>query len=262
MHRLACLLPLLVACSSPSAPAGLAEIANGHLQVVDLSYPLNESNPYWPGENYSSFRFETIATLESDGVYSGVFSMPEHLGTHLDAPNHFEADQPAVDEISLQDLIAPMVVVDVRDACQGNADYRLRTADLQSWEAQHGRIPEGAVVFALTGWGQYWDEYNRYKNEDAEGQLHFPGFSDKAAAFLVTERSIKGIGIDSLSVDFGPSRTFSVHHIVNGAGGYNIENVANLEEVPPSGAWLIAAPVKIEKGSGGPVRGWAVFESR
>ena len=262
MPGLIFLFLLLVACSPPAVPAGLAEIANGHLQMVDLSYPLNESNPYWPGEDYSSFRFETIATLESDGVYSGVFSMPEHLGTHLDAPNHFEVDQPSVDEIALQDLIAPMVVVDVRDACQSNSDYRLQPADLQSWEAQYGRIPEGAVVFALTGWGQYWEEYSRYKNEDAEGQLHFPGFSNEAAAFLTTERSIKGIGIDSLSVDYGPSRTFSVHHIVNGAGGYNIENVANLEQIPPSGAWLIAAPIKIEKGSGGPVRGWAVFESR
>ncbi len=262
MHRLTFLFPLLVACSPPAGPASLAEIAAGHLQVVDLSYPLNESNPYWPGEGYSAFHFETIATLESDGVYSGMFSTPEHLGTHLDAPNHFEVDQPAVDEIALQDLIAPMVVVDVRDACQGNADYRLRPADLQSWEARHGRIPEGAVVFALTGWGQYWEHSSRYKNEDATGQLHFPGFSDEAAAFLVAERSIKGIGIDSLSVDYGLSRTFSVHHIVNGAGGYNIENAANLEQVPPLGAWLIAAPVKIEKGSGGPVRGWAVFEFR
>ena len=114
-------------------------------------------------------------------------------------------------------------------------------------------------MFGLTGWGQYWDDYDRYKNQDASGQLHFPGFSEEAALFLVEEREVKGLGIDTLSVDYGLSTDFSVHHIVNGAAAYHIENAANLDKVPLSRAWVVIAPVKIDKGSGGPARVWVVF---
>ena len=228
---------------------------------MDLGYALNEANPYWPGEGYSPFHFEALATLEEDGVYSGAFATAEHLGTHLDAPNHFEAGKPSVDAIRLEDLVAPLVVVDIREACQSNPDYRLSQKDLEEWEQRYGRIPSASVVFALTGWGQYWDSYQHYKNQDGSGRLHFPGFSAEAALFLVEERVIKGIGIDTLSVDYGLSTDFAVHHIVNGATGYHIENAANLEQVPLSGAWAIIAPIKIENGSGGPARVWAVFGS-
>ena len=226
---------------------------------MDLTYPLNKVGPHWPAVRYSPFRFQVIATLETDGVYSGVFSMPEHLGTHIDAPNHFEAGQPAVDKIQLQNLIAPLVVVDIQKACLANPDYRLSLTDLQSWESRHGLIPTGAVVFAFTGWEQFWDESDRYKNQDAENRMHFPGFSEQAAHFLVANRATKGIGIDTLSVDFGPSESFAVHHIVNASGAYLIENATNLSQVPALGAWMIAAPIKIENGSGGPARIWAVF---
>lgn len=254
-------LSCLIAAScavSPSAPT-LAEIAQGEVQIVDLGYALDEDNAYWPGETYRPFQFEKIASLEEDGVYSGAFSTPEHLGTHIDAPNHFERGQPSVDEITLRDLVAPIVVVDVRKACQENADYQLSSRDLDAWENEHGRIPTGAVVFVLTGWGTYWNDYERYKNEDNSGRLHFPGFSPGAARFLIEDRSIKGIGIDTLSVDAGLSSDFMVHHVVNGAGSYHIENAANLEKLPASGAWMMAAPIKIKHGSGGPSRVWAVF---
>jgi len=258
-RRLLLLLCLLTSCTAPQAPPTLGEIASGQVQVVDLGYALNEANPYWPGEGYSPFHFEILATLEADGVYSGAFATAEHLGTHLDAPNHFEAGQPSVDQIKLADLIAPLVVVDIRGACQSNPDYRLSRGDLENWERQNGPIPSGSVVFGLTGWGQYWGDYERYKNQDAAGQLHFPGFSEAAALFLVEERDIRGIGIDTLSVDYGLSTDFSVHHIVNGDAAYHIENAANLDKVPLSGAWVMIAPIKIEKGSGGPARVWAVF---
>ena len=250
---------LFLSCTAPQTPPTLGEIASGQVSVVDLGYALNEANPYWPGEGYSPFHFEILATLEEDGVYSGAFTMAEHLGTHLDAPNHFKAGQPSVDQIQLEELIAPLVVVDVREACQSNPDYRLTREDLESWEGQYGLIPSESVVFALTGWGQYWDEYEDYKNQDALGRLHFPGFSEEAALYLVEERTIKGIGIDTLSVDYGLSTDFSIHHIVNGAAAYHIENAANLDRVPRRGAWVIIAPIKIEEGSGGPARVWAVF---
>ena len=250
---------LLLSCTVPQTSPTLGEIASGQVEVVDLGYALNEANPYWPGEGYSPFHFEILATLEDDGVYSGTFSTAEHLGTHLDAPNHFETGQPSVDQISLEDLIAPLVVVDIQEACRSNPDYRLSRQDLKSWEEQHGPIPYGSVVFGLTGWGLYWDDYDRYKNQDASGQLHFPGFSEEAAVFLVEEREIKGIGIDTLSVDYGLSTDFPIHHIVNGAGAYHIENAANLDRIPLSEAWIIIAPIKIEEGSGGPARVWAIF---
>ena len=252
-------LCLLTSCTAPQTPPTLGEIASGQVEVVDLGYALNKQNPYWPGEGYSPFHFEILAALEADGVYSGAFSTAEHMGTHLDAPNHFGAGQPSVDQIKLEDLIAPLVVVDIQEACRSNPDYRLTRGDLESWEEQHGPIPSGSVVFGLTGWGQYWDDYEGYKNQDAPEQLHFPGFSEEAALFLVEERGIRGIGIDTLSVDYGLPTDFSVHHIVNGDAAYHIENAANLDKVPRSGAWVMIAPVKIEKGSGGPARVWVVF---
>lgn len=251
-----------VSCSTSPKPPSLDQIAGGEARVVDVGYALNDKSPYWPGGTYRPFQFETIATLEKEGVFSGAFSMPEHLGTHVDAPNHFELGQPSVDELELKDLVAPLVVVDIRQACEANADYRLSQQDVEAWEKQHGNMPKGAVVFALTGWGKYWNDYERYKNQDALGRMHFPGFSPEAARFLVEKREVKGLGIDTLSVDYGLSTDFRVHHIVHGRGGYHVENAARLDEVPASGAWLIAAPIKIEKGSGGPTRVWAVFSNR
>lgn len=246
-------------CSAPAPTPALGEIADGQVRIVDLSYPLNEQNPHWPGEAYKPFRFETLATLEADGVFSGAFCMPEHLGTHVDAPNHFEAARQSVDELELSQLVAPMVVIDVSQNSASNADYQVSEDDLRTWEEVHNLIPQGAVVFAYTGWGQYWNDFDRYKNQDETGRLHFPGFSPQAARFLVEERSTKGIGIDTLSVDYGLSSDFAVHHIVNGAGGYHIENAAALDQVPARGAWVIIAPIKIEGGSGGPARVWALF---
>ena len=241
--------------TSPS----LEQIAEGKSQIVDLGHALNEKNPHWPGERYHPFRFEILARLEEDGVYSGAFSVPEHSGTHLDAPNHFEAGQASVDEIPLTSLVASAVVIDIQLACASDPDYQLSVEDLNSWEGRWGPIPGSSVVFALTGWGRYWEDFGRYKNEDDSGLLHFPGFSPEAARFLVEDRGVKGLGIDTLSVDFGRSSDFSVHHIVHSSGAYHIENVANLGLVPQNGAWIIVAPIKIENGSGGPARIWAVF---
>lgn len=249
-----------VACSRvPPAPT-LQEIAEGRVQIVDLSYPINEKNPYWPGPEYHPFEYEVISTLEEDGVFSGAYSTPEHLGTHIDAPNHFELGQAPVDRIQLKSLIAPIVVVDIRKQAQRHADYQLTQQDLEAWEEEHGSIPEAAVVFALTGWGQYSKDFERYKNQDALGRLHFPGFSDEAARFLAEDKQVKALGIDTLSVDYGLSSDFQVHHIVNSTGGYLIENAASLDRVPAYGAWLLAAPVKIENGSGGQARLWAVWK--
>ncbi len=236
-------------------PAGLLEgLATGRTAIVDLTHALNPDNPYWPGDGYEPFAYETFATLEEDGVLSGRFSMAEHTGTHLDAPNHFAAGQIGLNEIALERLIVPTVVIDVRDAVAADPDYQLTPGDIVAWERVNGTIGPGTLVFLYTGWDERFAEFESYRNEDDEGLMHFPGFAPAAAPLLVTERNVAGLGIDTLSVDYGMSIDFEVHAISHGQGKYHIENAANLGELPPTGAWVIVAPIKIENGTGGPVR--------
>jgi kynurenine formamidase len=245
----------------PAATSSLTldQLCSGQLRLIDLTYSLNDKNAYWPGPNYEPFRLKNLATLEQNGVLSKAFASPEHLGTHLDAPNHFERNQPAVDQIKPENLFAPGIVVDVSMQAGADADYVLSVADLTSWEGEHGRIADGSVVLLKTGWGEFWKNPTRYKNQDIMGQLHFPGYSPDAARWLIKERHVKGIGIDTLSMDPGRSKDFLVHHIVNGAGLYGLENVAGLEQLPMRGFFLIIAPIKIETGSGGPTRIFAAL---
>ncbi len=237
----------------------LENVMQGKQSVIDLTYPLNSKNAYWPGSSYSSFKYEPIATIEKNKVFSGKYSTPEHLGTHIDAPNHFEASQPSVDQIPLEKLIGYAVVIDVSSKVAENDDYQLSADDVQAWEKAHGKVPPGSIVLLNTGWAKRWNNYDKYKNADEKGKLHFPGFSGEATRFLANERNINGIGIDTLSGDYGLTTDFMVHHIINGAGKYILENVANLDKLPPTGAILIIAPIKIEGGSGGQARVWAIL---
>ncbi|MDB5390800.1 MAG: kynB [Planctomycetaceae bacterium] len=237
----------------------LDQLCTGQLRLIDLSYALNDKNAFWPAANYQAFQLKNLATLEQNGVLSKAFATPEHLGTHLDAPNHFERNQPSVDQIKPENLFATGVVVDVSMQATANPDYALTVQNLTEWEREHNRIPDGSVVLLKTGWGEFWKNLPRYKNQDVMGQLHFPGYSPDAARWLIRERRIKGIGIDTLSIDPGRSKDFAVHHIVNGAGLFGLENVANLEQLPVRGFHLIIAPIKIETGTGGPTRIFAVL---
>ncbi|MBA3451352.1 MAG: cyclase family protein [Chloroflexia bacterium] len=236
----------------------LEQLCSGRLRIVDLTYALSDAVPHWPSDNYEPFKLQTIATIEKDGWLSKAFFTPEHLGTHMDAPNHYEKNQPAVHEVKPENLFAPGVVIDVAAAAEADADYRLTADEIARWEQQHGAIPQGAVVLLHTGWGRHWKTSPRYLNQDVMGQMHFPGFSAEAARLLIGERKAKGLGIDTLSIDYGLSRDFAVHHVVNGAGCYGLENLANLDQLPPRGFYLTIAPIKIEKGSGGPTRVFAV----
>jgi len=238
------------------------DLVAGRVRIIDLTYTINDKNPYWPGDNYEPFKLKTIATIEKNGVLSKVFSMPEHLGTHIDAPNHFEKDQPSVDQIAAGKLFAAGVVIDISAKCEQESDSSLTLEDIKNWEQKHGRIPGGAVVLLNTGWSRHWSNIARYQNKDIRGKLHFPGFSAEAAKFLVERRNVKGIGLDTLSIDRGLSRDFVVHHIVNGAGKYGIENLANLNKLPPRGFYLFVAPIKIETGTGGPARVFAILPQK
>ena len=227
-------------------------------RAIDLTYPFDEQTIYWPTAR--PFRWERDAWGETPGGYfyaSGSYSASEHGGTHLDSPVHFAAGRRTTDEIPLSSLIAPAVVIDISAACARDRDYLLRVADISAWERRHGPIPAGSIVLIRTGWGRFWPDRRRYMGTDAPGDtanLHFPGISREAAQFLATARRINGVGIDTASLDYGQSRDFIAHRILSEANIYGLENVANLERLPATGATLIALPMKIRGGTGGPAR--------
>ncbi|MFP5247155.1 MAG: cyclase family protein, partial [Thermoanaerobaculia bacterium] len=159
--------------------------------------------------------------------------------------------------IPLEQLVAPAVVIDVADRAAANADYRLTADDIRTWESRHGRIEPGTIVLLHTGWGKRWPNRKAYFGDDTPGKtdnLHFPSYGEDAAKLLVNERRIAALGVDTASIEYGQSSDFIVHRIANGANVPGLENVAHLERVPARGAWLMALPMKIAKGSGGPVR--------
>lgn len=247
---IAVLILLGVGCQSPSGKENRASL-RGAYDLVDLTHPLDERSVYFPGG--SPFCLENTADI-SQGYYMNRFSMGEHTGTHLDAPAHFSAGQAFVDEIPLESLVAPAAVIDVEEKVEKNSDYLLTVEDIRSWEGRHGTLPEGAVVVMKTGWEKRAGRQEKYRNEDSSGTLHFPGFSKESAEFLLRERRISGIAIDTLSLDYGPSKDFPVHRVMLGGGKYQIENLRNLDSIPPAGATLIICPLKIRKGSGAPAR--------
>jgi kynurenine formamidase len=229
-----------------------------HGRLVDLSYPFDEHTIYWP--NNAPFRWEKNDWGTTSNGYwyaSATFSTSEHGGTHLDAPLHFAQDGTAVDRLPLMQLTGPAVVMDARAQCERNPDYVLTVDDIAGWESRFGAVPEGAIVFMWTGWGRHWPDRARYLGSatpDDPRTLHFPGFSPEAAEFLVTKRKIHGAAIDTASIDAGRVTDFPVHRILNGADIYAVENIAGIEQLPAAGATVLALPMKIKGGTGGPTR--------
>ena len=224
--------------------------------VVDLSYSFDEQTIYWPTD--MPFEWKQTSGMTPGGYWyaSATYAASEHGGTHIDSPIHFGKDKMTLEQIPLSNLIGPAVVVDVSDKCAGKPDYELTAADIEVWERKHGRIQEGSIVLARTGWGKFWPDKKQYLGTDKHGDvanLHFPGLSEGAAK-LLAQRQVHGVGIDTASIDPGTSKAFPVHQVLNGANIYGLENVANLEKLPAVGATLIALPMKIKGGTGGPVR--------
>lgn len=222
--------------------------------VVDLTHTIDSSMPNYEPSDAPAYHARTVASIEKDHYYAREISLPEHIGTHIDAPAHFFAGLWSVDQVPAERLVAPLVVLDVTAGPKDNADYRVTIDDISRWEQAHGQIPLGAVVTARTGWESRWNSARDYRNADAKGTMHFPGFGMDAAKFLVEARMAVGLGIDTLSIDYGPSADFAVHRYVLAHSVYQLENVANLGDVPPTGAIIVVAPMKVEHGSGSPVR--------
>jgi kynurenine formamidase len=225
---------------------------------VDLTHPFDQQTVYWPHNQAFEWKKTDWGMTEKGFWYaSAAFAASEHGGTHIDAPIHFGRDRQTVDQIPLDRLIGPAIVVDIRSACARNADYELSVADLQAWESSHGPVPSGSLVLVWTGWSHRWPDRQRYLGSltpDHPLTLHFPGVSAEAAAWLIQRYAIRGMAIDTASIDPGRSRDFPTHRVLNEADVFAIENVASLEQLPPRGATVYALPIKIKGGTGGPTR--------
>ena len=233
-------------------------------RIVDLTHAFDEQTLYWP-TSPSRFRLETLHRGPTGAGFfysSYAFCTPEHGGTHLDAPVHFAEGRPAADQIPLDRLLGPAVVIDVRAQAAADADYRLSVADVKAWESRHGAVPPGSIVLLRTGWSTRWPDAKRYLGDDTPGdasRLHFPGYGAEATRLLVEGARAAVLGIDTASLDHGPSTDFVVHRIANGADVPGLENLTNLGELPERGAVVVALPMKIAGGSGGPLRAVALL---
>jgi kynurenine formamidase len=251
----ACCALVALLCACASAPRTSPLDPN---KIVDLSHGFGAETIYWP--TAEPFSIERVAYGPTPAGYwyaANNICMAEHGGTHMDAPIHFAENKRTADRVPLSSLIGPAVVIDVRTQAADDRDYRLNVEDIRSWESEHGRVPKGAIVVMNSGWGAFWPNKKRFlgsdKKRDVEN-LHFPGFSREAAEFLVRERNIAAIAVDTPSIDHGPSTDFIVHRIINGADKPGFENVANVDRLPAAGATFVGLPLKIEGGSGAPAR--------
>jgi kynurenine formamidase len=246
--------------SSLPSVNSIVKIFGVNVRVIDLTHAINDKLPPWPGDQ-KSFEARPNANIEQHGYFTRSFWMLEHYGTHLDAPAHFPPGKTTVDKIPAKKLMGPAVVLDVtREAARrtdGEPDYLLPASRIQEWEAKHGLIPAGAIVLLKTGRAAQWPNADSYRGMDAAGSMHFPGFSVEAVQYLISQR-VNGIGADAMSVDAGDSKDYAVHTLALGADLFQLENLADLSALPEAGAWLIVAPIKLEGGSGGPCRVFAL----
>ena len=249
---------LFIVFAVPVMAQKLPEIVGTN--VVDLSHPFDATTVYWPTAEGFKLNTDFEGMTDKGYFYSAYkFSAAEHGGTHLDAPVHFAKGRHTVDEIPLTQLMGVGIVIDVTRQCAANNDYQVSVADLQNWERRNGRIGAGTIVFLRTGFGKRYPDRKSYlgtdeRGADAVAKLHFPGLEPAAARWLTHNRSIKAIGLDTASIDYGQSTLFESHRILMDKNIPAFENVANLDQLPAKGFSVIALPMKIKGGSGGPLR--------
>lgn len=251
-----------LAAAGVSAFAGLPDLARAaprpFTAVIDLTHTLSPEFPTFFGE--PGIELDRRAALRKDGYNMYAWTLVEHSGTHLDAPIHFSEDGASVDKIEAAALIAPLAVIDVAAKAEQDADYLLSRDDLAAWEAKHGTLPEGCCVAMHSGWGRLaTEDPARFIGRDVNGTLHFTGVGQEAAEWLVKERRVVGLAVDTLSLDNGPSREFKTHYVWLPTGRWGLENVANLDRAPASGATLVVGLPKVKDATGAPVRLFALM---
>lgn len=259
-------LVVLVSCETPPPSASTALVVLSQEVVLDMTYAFGDSSIYWP--TGKSFETTPMFWGKTEGGWwyaSNDYSANEHGGTHVDAPIHFYEKGKTIDEIPLTSWFGPVVKIDVTRACEVNRDYRLTVADIQKFEKEYDPIPKEAWVVMYTGIGtRYYPDRitvlgTEQKGPEAVPLLSFPGFSKESVDYLLEQRDITGIAIDTPSIDYGKSTDFPVHRILFEAGKLAIENIANLDKLPNVGATLYAVPMLIENGTGAPARIFAVL---
>lgn len=229
-------------------------------QWIDLTYDLSADAVFWPTADPFEMKTEFEGMTDKGYFYSAYsFTTAEHGGTHIDAPVHFAESKHSVNEIPLDQLIGDAVVVDVSLQVEKNRDHLISIDDLSVWEKKYSEIPQNSIVLFRTGFGRYWPDVRQYLGTELRGEagaekLSFPGLSSEAAQWLVQKRRVKSVGIDTASIDYGKSKNFSAHVELMTHNVPAFENVANLDQLPATGVYVIALPIKILGGSGGPLR--------
>ncbi len=252
-----------LSCRSPEripTPATLPLILHTLLdrcEVVDLTHGLNEANPYLPVDGYHPLRVEVVETMEENKRNARIYSVPEHYGTHLDAPRHMRDEGLGVAALPLSQFVRQGIVIDMRAQVLENPDHALTLEEVLRWERKNGKIPDECIVLLRTGWASRFGSGELYLNADSSSRLRFPGFGLEAARFLLEERGAVALGIDTLGVDPGLSKDFPVHRLGADAGIYFLENLARLSELPTREFLLVVAPTKLEQASGVQVRVFA-----
>ncbi|MCH4824252.1 cyclase family protein [Gramella lutea] len=234
-------------------------------EIIDLTHTFSEESVYWV--TAKEFRLEEVANGKTDaGFYYSAnnFSTAEHGGTHIDAPIHFAENKHTVDQIPLENLIGIGVKIDVSEKALKNPDYLISLEDLKNWETNNGSIPNNSIVLFETGFGKFYPNAKKYLGTENRGpgaikELHFPGLSPEAAIWLIENRKIKAVGLDTASIDYGQSTNFATHVALMTQNVPAFENVANLEQLPATGFQVIALPMKIKGGSGAPLRIIAIY---
>ncbi len=221
--------------------------------MIDLTHPLSPAFPLYPV--YDPVRMAERFSCAQDGFFVRSWAFDEHCGTHVDAPAHFAEGAATVDRIHAGELVLAVAVVDVRERVRHDDDAMLEPDDVLAWERRHGGLPERCALFALTGWGDRAGDAKAYLNADASGVMHAPGFGPELTEFLKAERpQVRAVGIDTASLDIGASTDFPAHVSWLPSGRFGVENLANLERVPPAGAVVVVGAPTFERGSGGPAR--------
>ena len=249
---------LVLALLLAAVPAAAHDFDTARL--VDLTHSFGADTIYWP--TAKPFQLETVVHGMTEGGYwyaANNFCAAEHGGTHLDAPIHFGEGRWTADEVPLARLVGPAVVIDIVDKAGRDRDALVNRNDLGAFEAAHGRIADGTIVLLRTGWDRYWSDRARYLGGPDASHLHFPGLDPEAAQWLVAKRHIHSVGIDTASIDRGPSKDFRAHRVLGGANVPIFENLTGLAALPARGAVFIGLPMKIAGGSGGPLRAVALL---
>jgi kynurenine formamidase len=221
-------------------------------RVVELSQPISSRIPLWPGDPKVVFR--VVATMKKDGYYLRKFTIGEHSATHMNAANSFiEGDTTAITDYPAAQRVVPAAVIDVSARCAANVDYQLTKQDVLDWEAAHGQIRPGTFVIMLTGWEDKWGAPKAFINQDAKGNLHFPGFAGATSAWLLSDRQVAGVGIDTHGVDPGLDTSYATNTAMAEAHKLVLECMGHLDELPATGATLVLAPLQLKGGSGSPL---------